>query len=272
VTTGAKNAPSVSIHGFAQTQVLVLIDGVPYYETKYGSLDLNQIPTENIAKIEISKGAASVLYGANTLGGVINIITKKPSDKPYTHASMEFSENNTQRYSLTNGMKKGIFNYWLNYTYAESDGYDLSDDFEPTETRIIKKPGGTTEEIVQGKGKRINSDYETNNFWAKFGIEPNKDSQYYLNFHYLDRDKGWSPSTDSIRYINSRPYFTNFAKIPNYTDWGVDLDGKQKVHDKVTLKAKLFRPIQRSSPTAPIKIIYLAGLSSPIINLSIGMS
>lgn len=240
VTTGSKNTPSVSIHGFAQSRILILIDGVPYYETKYGSLDLNQIPTENIAKIEITKGAASVLYGANALGGVINVITKKPSEKPYTSASMEFSENNTQRYSATHGMKTGIFNYWLNYTYAKSDGYDLSDDFEPRATTITKKPGGKSTAVLQGKGERVNSDYESNNVWAKFGIEPNKDSAYYVNFHYLDRDKAWSPSTDSLQYFNKRPYFTQFARIPNYQDWGFDLDAKQKVHDKVTLKAKLF--------------------------------
>ncbi len=40
--------------------------------------------------------------------------------------------------------------------------------------------------------------------------------------------------------FNSRPYFSQFARLPNYTDWGVDLDAKQKVQDKVTLKAKLF--------------------------------
>ncbi len=141
VTTGSKNTPNVSIHGFSQSRILVLIDGVPYYETKYASLDLNQIPTENIAKIEITKGAASVLYGANALGGVINIITKKPSEKPYTSVSMEFGENNTQRYSATHGMKVGIFNYWLNYTYGRSDGYNLSGDFQPKPTTITRKPG-----------------------------------------------------------------------------------------------------------------------------------
>jgi outer membrane receptor protein involved in Fe transport len=240
VTTGAKNTPNVSIHGFNQSQLLILIDGVPYYETKYGSLDLNQIPTENIAKIEITKGAASVLYGANGLGGVINVITKKPSDKPYTSASFEMSENDTYRASATHGMKKGIFNYWLNYTYAKSNGYDLSDDFEPRKTAINKKPGGTTYRVLQDKGERVNSDYESNNFWVKVGIEPTKDSEYYLNFHYLDRDKAWAPSIESLQYINSKPYFTNFARLPEYKDWGVDFDAKQKVTDKVTLKAKLF--------------------------------
>jgi iron complex outermembrane recepter protein len=203
-------------------------------------LDLNQIPTENIAKIEITKGAASVLYGANGLGGVINIITKKPSEKSYTSASMEFGDNNSQRYSATNGMKTGIFNYWLNYTYAKSDGYNLSNDFEPRATSIVKKPGGTTTAILQGKGERVNSAFESNDLWTKIGIEPQEGSEYYLNFHYLDTDKSWSPSTSSLQYFNSRPYFTQFARIPNYTDWGVDLDAKQKITNKVTLKAKLF--------------------------------
>ena len=238
--TGAKNEASVSIHGFAQKQLLVLIDGVPYYETKYGRLDLNQIPTENIAKIEITKGAASVLYGANALGGVINVITKKPSDKPYASASLEASGKDTYRASATHGMKKGIFNYWLNYTWAKSGGYDLSDGYDPGLTTIQKSPGGKTYEIIQRRGERINSGYENHNIWAKFGIQPNEGSEYYLNIHYLDRDKAWSPSTDTVRYFNSRPYFTNFAKIPNYIDWGFDLDAKQKVHDKLTLKAKLF--------------------------------
>ncbi|NLN39871.1 MAG: TonB-dependent receptor [Smithella sp.] len=240
VTAGAKNEANVSIHGFAQKQLLVLIDGVPYYETKYGRLDLNQIPTENIAKIEITKGAASVLYGANALGGVINVITKKPSEKLYAGVSFEASENDTYRASATTGMKAGIFNYWLNYTWAKSGGYDLSDDYQPKMTTIQKQPGGKSYEVIQGKGERLNSGYESHNIWAKFGIEPKEGSAYYVNIHYLDRDKAWSPSTDTIRYFNSRPYFTNFAKIPDYIDWGIDLDARQKIHDKVTLKAKLF--------------------------------
>ena len=243
VTPREKGMPNISIHGFAQHQLLVLIDGVPYYETKYGKLDLNQIPTENIAKIEITKGAPSVLYGANALGGVINVITKKASEKPYTSVSFELSENYTYRASATHGMKTGIFNYWLNYTYAKSEGYDLSDDFEPRPTAVTKQKGKTrttTYETLQNKGERLNSDYESNNIWAKFGVEPKEGSEFYVNFHYLDRDKAWSPSTNSLQYFNSRPYFTQFARIPGYKDWGVDLDAKQKVHDKVTLKAKLF--------------------------------
>ena len=82
VSTGRKNEPGIQIRGLNQSRALILIDGVPYYETNYGKLDLNQIPVDNVAKIEITKGASSVLYGPNALAGVVNIITKKPTDKP----------------------------------------------------------------------------------------------------------------------------------------------------------------------------------------------
>jgi outer membrane receptor for Fe3+-dicitrate len=141
-------------------------------------------------------------------------------------------------------MKAGIFNYWLNYNYAKSGGYRLSGDFEPQVTGIREVPGGNSFRLLQNKGVRENSDFESNNFWAKIGIEPNEKSEYYLNFHYLNRDKAFSPPVNpaarSIRVFYDRPAFSNFARLPNYIDWGLDFDAKQKVHDKLTFKAKLF--------------------------------
>ncbi len=58
VSTGRKNEPTVYVHGFDQSRVQVLIDGVPYYEANYGKLDLAQIPTDNVARIEVTKGPA----------------------------------------------------------------------------------------------------------------------------------------------------------------------------------------------------------------------
>ena len=58
ITTGRKNEANISIQGFDQSKALVLIDGIPYYETKYGKLDLNQIGTDGIARIDVIKGAA----------------------------------------------------------------------------------------------------------------------------------------------------------------------------------------------------------------------
>ena len=220
---------------------LVLIDGVPYYETNSGKLDLNQIPTDNIAKIEITKGAASVLYGANALAGVINIITKKPSEKPFTSATVEFSENNTYRLSATHGMKQGIWSWWLNSSFLDSDGWNLSDDFKPKKGTLTKSPGGKSQVVFEDGGKRDNSDITSKNFWAKFGVTPLKDSEFFVNFHYLNKDKGAPASTDANSVFLTRPAFsTANVRIQNYEDTGVDLDGKHRLNDQWNMKAKLF--------------------------------
>ncbi len=240
VSTGRKNEPNVQIHGFDQSRTLILIDGVPYYETNYGKLDLSQIPVDNVAKIEITKGVASVLYGPNALGGVINIITKKPSDKPSAEAIVEVGENATSKISLSHGMKVGIFNYWLNYTHQESNGWRMSDDYETKLGNIVRKPGGTSQAILEDGGFRDNSDFKSDSFWAKVGIEPDAGSEYYINFHYLTRDKGYPPSTDEVQVLPDRPAFSQFARITKYDDWGVDLSGQQKIVEQLIMKAKLF--------------------------------
>jgi len=242
VTTGAKNQATVSINGFSQDKVLFMIDGVPYYETYFNILDLGSINTDNIARIEIIKGAPSVLYGANAMGGAINIITKKGTEKPFTSASFELSENDTYRVSATHGMKKGIFNYWLSYMYEESDGWKLSNDFESKAGYLYynNKPP-VTNQVFENGGDRDNSYYEAQSIWAKFGIEPNEDSAYYVNFHYREREKG-VPSNTVANNVFSRPVFSQFYadRMPEYDEWGIDLDGKQRLTEKLIAKLKLF--------------------------------
>jgi len=246
VTTGAKNQATVSMHGFDQSQILFMIDGVPYYETKFGILDLNSISTDNIARIEIIKGAPSVLYGANTMGGVVNIITKKPTEKPFTSASFEVSGNDTYRASASHGMKVGMFHYWLNYVYEKSGGWDLSDDYrvnEGTLTDFHEYPYNktTSAKVFEDGGKRYNSDYESQNISGRLGIEPNKDSQYYMTLFYRTKEKG-VPSNTEGNSVWARPVFSQFyaSDIPDYDEWGVDLDARQRLTDKLVLKGKLF--------------------------------
>jgi outer membrane receptor protein involved in Fe transport len=241
VSTGRKNEPNIQIRGLDQSRTLILIDGVPYYETNFGKLDLNQIPVDNVAKIEVTKGGASVLYGPNSLAGVINIITKKPSKKLSIDALAEVGENGTYKLSLTNGMKVGIFNYWLNYSHEESNAWRMSDDFEPEASTIRFRPGPTVTEVLEDGGFRNNSDFRRDSFWAKVGVEP-KDGEYYLNFHYINREKGFPPSVGGSETIfPDRPAFsTAFARATKYDDWGIDLSGQQKIIEPLILKGKLF--------------------------------
>jgi iron complex outermembrane recepter protein len=241
VTTERKNEAGVSLQGFDQTKVVVLIDGVPYYETKYGKLDLNQLGTNGIARIDVIKGAASVLYGANAEAGVINIITKKPTEDPSFDANIEIGSKEGRTLSLSHGMKKGIMNYWLGYTHREFDAWPLSDDFVPRTGVITRKPGGTTNAIIENGGHyRDNSDYNTNNLWGKIGIEPNDKAEYYVNMQYIQTEKGDPPNVDTITIFPNRPAFSWFDRMVNYEDWGIDFNAKQILSDKLTLKGTFF--------------------------------
>jgi iron complex outermembrane recepter protein len=241
VSTGRKNEPGISIHGFPQSRTLVLIDGVPYYETYYGKLDLNQIPADIIARIEVIKGAPSVLYGPNAAVGVVNIITKKPIEKPSLAVRLEAGEKDAYLASLSHGMKTGALSYWFNYTRREWDAWKLSDDFEPRPGTIVRRPGGTSTALLEDGGRfRDNSDYKNDSVWAKIGYETSPDSQYFANLHYSSTEKGVPPSLEQETVFTTRPAFSGFVRFPKYQDWGIDLSGRQKVSEPLTLQGTAF--------------------------------
>ena len=69
----------------AGSRVMVLVDEMPMLAGDANDIKFSAIPMENIAQIEILKGASSVLYGSSALNGVINIRTKYPTEKPTTN-------------------------------------------------------------------------------------------------------------------------------------------------------------------------------------------
>jgi outer membrane receptor for ferrienterochelin and colicins len=82
----------MSMMGLGGQNVKILIDGVPVIGRMDGNIDLSQINLNNIERIEIIEGPMSVIYGTDALGGVINLITKKPSGKQYALAVNSYYE------------------------------------------------------------------------------------------------------------------------------------------------------------------------------------
>ena len=68
----------------AGSRVMMLVDGMPMISADAGDIKFNYIPIENMAQMEVIKGASSVLYGSSALNGVINMRTKTPGDEPET--------------------------------------------------------------------------------------------------------------------------------------------------------------------------------------------
>lgn len=114
---------SAKIRGASSDQVLILLDGVPYNDPHNGGLDLSNVSSENIERVEIIKGPASVIYGANAMGGVINIITKEIEDTSVTKLNLGLGSDNTNIYKLSHNEKFDEFGIYLSYLDKNSDTY-----------------------------------------------------------------------------------------------------------------------------------------------------
>ncbi len=78
---GHTNETALNINGLSGAHVKFMIDGVPVEGRVNGNIDLSQINTNDIQRVEIIEGPVSVVYGTNALGGIVNIITKKNINK-----------------------------------------------------------------------------------------------------------------------------------------------------------------------------------------------
>ncbi len=125
VTVGG--GEGVQIQGIASDYVLVLIDGVPVVGRSSGNLDLSRFAIGNIKQIEVVKGPSSSLFGSEALGGVINIITEKPTSENMTgqfgHRAATFNNQNSS-ISLNQRMDKLGYSFFADR--LSSDGFDLA--------------------------------------------------------------------------------------------------------------------------------------------------
>ena len=81
-TSPSLGAASVRIQGMRGRYTRFLTDGLPLFGQQGGGLGLLQIPPMDLGQVEVIKGVASALYGVGAMGGVINLISRRPQDKP----------------------------------------------------------------------------------------------------------------------------------------------------------------------------------------------
>lgn len=82
VTSPALGSANVRVYGMRGRYTQLLADGLPLYGGQATSLGLLQVPPSDLGQVEIIKGAASALYGGQSLGGVINLVSKRPGAEP----------------------------------------------------------------------------------------------------------------------------------------------------------------------------------------------
>jgi len=109
--------------GYNGKRIAVLIDGRPVKVGLFGCTVTHSFPLDNVEKIEVVRGPASVLYGTDALGGVINIITREAKQKVETDVTASYRTHDTQQYLLRHGGKHGTFDYYVTADKKESEGH-----------------------------------------------------------------------------------------------------------------------------------------------------
>ncbi len=150
-----------------QKRTLILLDGVPMNDGVTGAVNWSMIPKESINRIEIVRGPMSALYGSGAMGGVINIITKKPKNNNETLIKAGYGSLNTMTATLLQG---GMFEkggYMIGGGIYKTDGYIQAKDPEAYHVKNAR-----TDMSVMGR----------------FFLLPDDRSQLTLNVNYVNED------------------------------------------------------------------------------------
>lgn len=217
VRVGGRGEAYIRLRGFRQREVAVLINGVPVTAPYDGQMDLSSLPVDAVEKIEVVKGASSLLYGSNAMGGVVNIITKRSDGK--TGGSV-WGQGGTGE-SLDGGVwmkgSLGETRYLFTGGYQDRDAFPVSEDYSPHPN--------------QGTGDRENSYRRAWNGQVSLGWDVGEESTLSLNLSHMDTEKGipHHESDDRARYW----------QFPTWTHSVADVT--MQIHlGSASLKAKVY--------------------------------
>lgn len=126
-------AGGISLRGLSggNARMMVLIDGHPQYAGIFGHPIADAYQSLLADKVEVLRGPASVLYGSNAMGGVINIVTRQMhEDGIKTNLHTGYGSYNTMETELTNRIRKGRFSSIISGSYNRTDGHRDNMPFE----------------------------------------------------------------------------------------------------------------------------------------------
>ncbi len=175
VTFGDKDTHTLKLRGMDAKRIALLVDGVPVYEPYYGSFDLKTFSAAGLDSVQVTRGPSSVLYGPNTLGGVVNIVTRRPGPEPFLDLSASMAEKGTHTLGLDGGVRRKKVALAGGLSYQDSDGFFYPDP-------------------EAGRTLRANSDYERFNLNAKLYYNPSDRTELMLGGGLYLSEYGMPPS------------------------------------------------------------------------------
>ncbi|GAB5489482.1 MAG: TonB-dependent receptor [Parasphingorhabdus sp.] len=198
---GFGSQTSVRIRGAESDQTLVLINGIRVNDPSApdGSFDFGNLLAGNIERIEVLRGANSVAWGSQALGGVVNVTTKRPTQDFSAFAQGEYGANDTVRLVSNASGKVGPIGFSLGGGYARTDGISaFSGGTEADGYRQYSASGMITVGVTD------NIRVETSGYYA--------DSR-------VDNDSVFPPfSSDNAQFSLAKEFYGNVSLIADAFD------------------------------------------------------
>lgn len=210
------------IRGLPTTSTAILIDGRPISNLNQQHFDPGEIPVNNVERVEVMPTGGTTLYGSTALGGVINVITRKPTRPLEGQVSVEFGSYGYSKYGAYYQGRSGNFTYNLAYeNFNTLNNYFYS----------VERPVGRL------TGIRPNGDFSQRSYNLNLSYDIDPRNTLSLDTYIRNTAKGVSPFSITDTRTNvfaglsaEQLGFNNDHKSRLSTDtWGVALTWDSKL-------------------------------------------
>ncbi len=233
---GPGTSTSVRIRGSNSDQVLVLIDGAIMNSATAGNFNFANLTTDNIERIEILRGAQSMLWGADAMGGVINITTKKGTGAPSASAFFEYGSFLSIREGGQVSGKTGIVDYSAAISRWDYTGFSA---------------------VNYRRGASERDGFHNWQTSARLGVALPHEGRLDLNFRLLQGrsnfDGGFGPGFDVLgAYSNSQQFvYSATYNQPITTWWNQALTVSRQTEGLESFSGTTQRNVQTGAVSAP---------------------
>jgi vitamin B12 transporter len=165
---------AVLIRGSSASNTLVLIDGVRVGSATLGQTDLAAISLAQVERIEIMRGPGSSLYGADAIGGVVNIVTRRGDGEPYVSGNIALGNRRSGEAGVAVSGSDERFDYAASFSAESSDGVsavlpnDLFGIFNPDDDGFARYGVSLAGGYSWQKGQRIGVSYSASKLRSMF--------------------------------------------------------------------------------------------------------
>lgn len=299
---GLGSLTSVFIRGAQSEQTVALIDGVKLNDpaSPGGGFNFADLLTDNLERVEILRGPQSVLWGSQAIGGVINVITRTPTDRLELRATGEYGSFGTGRLSgaVTGKVGPTAISAGAGYLTTdgisvaeggtEKDGYHLFGAHLKTTTELTEQlsldlrgfytkskvdldgfppPNYTIDDTGEYQRQQQIVGYAGLNLGLFDGRLKNR---FAAAFTRIDRDS-YDPAATPVKNFDARGRNLRF-EYQGVADLSIvqATFGAEHQEEKLRTISSYFLPPQRSAHKANLDSLYLDLHAKPVVGLSVG--